>query len=344
MVRIHSVDVFRVFAILAVIMIHSTPFRYLTSETNSTFALLDIIINQLARFAVPFFFVISGYFWGVKVRQGLDITTLTMTTAKRILAIYIAWCFIYLIPFDTASISKYGAFGPIKVIYWQIEYSLQNPLKFLLEGTKRHLWFLTALMSSLICCYCFIRYKLFKSLIFFAVLFYLVAVLAKAYNTTDIGIDWEFNSRNGPFFGLIFFVTGYILSGKVISPKHMTIGIITFLFGTIVHFSELYFLFSNQEKFAEPDFLFGTYFMGLGVSLTALSNHPCLQRKSLAEIGKLTLGIYAIHHIYIDLFSFYDIQVNSMLWDITYLILVFTLSTYTVIKLSKFRALRNILQ
>jgi len=342
--RIHSVDVFRVFAIIAVIMIHSTPFRYSPTEPYNIFFVLDIIINQLSRFAVPFFFVISGYFWGVKVRQGQDITALTMTTAKRILLIYIAWCFIYLLPFDTASISKYGVLGPIKIIYWQIENSLQNPLKFIFEGTKRHLWFLTALISSLLCCYCFIRYKLFKSLIVCAVFFYILAILSKAYSTTSIGIDWEFNSRNGPFFGLIFFVTGYILSGKIISAKHMKIGLFTFFVGTIIHFSELYFLFDNQETYLEPDFLFGTYIMGIGVSLAALSNHPYLQKKSLSNIGKFTLGIYAIHHIYLDLFSFYDVRINSVLWDTTYLILVFTLSTYTVIKLSKFRILKNILQ
>ncbi|WP_081367541.1 acyltransferase family protein [Alteromonas mediterranea] len=46
----------RVIAILAVIIIHTKPF-FLAGNSN-----IGIFLHQVYRFAVPFFFVISGYF------------------------------------------------------------------------------------------------------------------------------------------------------------------------------------------------------------------------------------------------------------------------------------------
>jgi surface polysaccharide O-acyltransferase-like enzyme len=57
--RVESADAMRVIAMLAIIHIHS-PLKWGTKGMS-----LDSVANldQLARFAVPFFFIISGYFW-----------------------------------------------------------------------------------------------------------------------------------------------------------------------------------------------------------------------------------------------------------------------------------------
>lgn len=51
--RIKSIELFRVISIIAVILIHTTPF----SASGPLGERLDLatILNQLARFAVPFF-------------------------------------------------------------------------------------------------------------------------------------------------------------------------------------------------------------------------------------------------------------------------------------------------
>ena len=61
------------------------------------------------------------------------------------------------------------------------------------------------------------------------------------------GLHVTFNFRDGPFFSLIFFVTGYFLHKR--------------------------------------DYVAGTYFFGVGVALIALSDSPWLPSPRLAAIG-----------------------------------------------------------
>lgn len=60
--RIESVDLFRLLAIFCVIMIHAKPFLGSTLFGCGVNNYLGIFINQISRFAVPFFFTISGFF------------------------------------------------------------------------------------------------------------------------------------------------------------------------------------------------------------------------------------------------------------------------------------------
>jgi len=73
--RIKSVDVIRLLAITAVIVIHTSTFKNIPGDLYEN---LFIILNQLSRFAVPFFFVIAGYFWGKKIRSGDSVTQVSI--------------------------------------------------------------------------------------------------------------------------------------------------------------------------------------------------------------------------------------------------------------------------
>ena len=65
--RIPSLEFGRLLAIMAVILIHTGPFRgeYYSESVH----LFSDILNQIARFAVPFFFLMSGYFLCEKLTQ-----------------------------------------------------------------------------------------------------------------------------------------------------------------------------------------------------------------------------------------------------------------------------------
>ena len=67
--RSNSVDTARLFAIAAVIMIHTQPFSGAAASLR-IYSYPYLLVNQLARFAVPMFFVLAGYFWGLKIRGG----------------------------------------------------------------------------------------------------------------------------------------------------------------------------------------------------------------------------------------------------------------------------------
>jgi len=206
-----------------------------------------------------------------------------------------------------------------------------------MQGTKIHLWFMVALLFSVFISAVFIKNKCYVSLAIFSLLLYLFGVLANSYSNTPIGIEISFNTRNGPFFGTLPFASGYFISGT----HRYQMAKIWFI-PLIPHFSEIYVLKVFFDTPTNQDYVFGTFFMGLGVAIISLSNHNVLQNQALANIGKMTLGIYAVHLIYVDLLRIIDKRIDSPLWDVSYVGLVLILSIISVLYISKFQGLKKI--
>lgn len=147
--RIESVDIFRLIAIVAVIIIHTSPFPTDVIE-NEIYKYIDMFLNQISKFAAPFFLIISGCFWGAKIRSDSDPITSSIYMSKRLLIIFLAWCLIYSLPYNSSSIYEFGILDPIKVAYWKVINLSENPLTLLLQGTKIHLWFLVGMLCAVV--------------------------------------------------------------------------------------------------------------------------------------------------------------------------------------------------
>ena len=334
--RIDSVDTIRLVAIVAVISIHTAPFAYIESGGELYFY-LSVAINQLARFAVPFFFVISGYFWGRKMRDCPDQANTTQQLLKRVLIILVGWSLIFLLPYNISTMIEYGLLESINKSYQNLIYLLQNPIVLLLQGTTEHLWFLVSLVFSVVICYFFVQQKAFKVLIFMSVTLYVIGVLLKAYALTPIGMVVDFNTRNGPFFSTVFFVSGYFLSSSTPSSNWFYYGGAMFIFGCALHFCEIFYLNKYFGTFIAQDYVFGTFFMGIGMAVISLSNHVILRVRSFGSIGRMTLGIYAIHVIFIELLRPLDFALTSAMWEIGFVFIVLLLSIISTHALSKFK-------
>ncbi|MGB9110577.1 MAG: acyltransferase family protein, partial [Telluria sp.] len=93
MARLQAVDVFRVLAILAVIALHTAahegPGAVGTAFDAATF------FNQVERFAVPLFFILSGYFWSAKCHARADYLPCSLALARRVLLLFLIWCAVY---------------------------------------------------------------------------------------------------------------------------------------------------------------------------------------------------------------------------------------------------------
>lgn len=344
MSRIGSVDVFRLIAVIAVITMHMLSFRADISIENEEYCrYFYVIINQFLRFAVPFFFVISGYFWGAKIRNSGCLLEYSLNMAKRISYIFVAWCIIYLLPFNLGALYSLGMLGPIKKSYWRFCDLIQQPVALLLlQGTEYHLWFLPAILFALSISVVFVYKKQIKSLVLFSMILYVFGVLAKSYANTPIGIHMEFNTRNGPFFSTFLFVTGYLMSGINANTRWLVYGFIIFCAGTCLHFLEIYMLWTVFGISPIQDFVIGTYFMGVGVAMVALSDHSVLKSHLFSKVGRLTLGIYAVHAIFVSwLRPIYKIT-DSVLWEIGSVAVVFVLSVISSILLSKSKITRKL--
>jgi len=328
---------------VAIIAIHTTPFDFGSSNEIEKYEYLAVIINQFARFAVPYFFIISGYFWGVKVRNGSDPLASALGMAKRIGIIFLAWCVIYLLPFNVSAILKNGVLVTILDSLRNIEKLIRHPLILFMQGTKIHLWYLVAFLFAIGINAVFVHKKKIKSLVALSVLLYIVGVLGKAYAKTPLGIDIGFDTRNGPFMGTLFFVTGYLMSSLKTNPKWFVNGILIFVAGIVIHFSEIYVLWNMFAISPKQDYVFGTFLMGVGAAMVGLSNHPALRSSGLSSLGRLSLGIYVIHYIYVDVFKGFDQKINGPIWEVSYVLIVVFLSVVSVMVLSKNKFLRKIL-
>ena len=303
---------------------------------------LNVLIDQLARFAVPFFFVISGYFWGIKTRRSASPIPASVSMAKKILTIFLAWSAIYALPVDFGSFAEYGPLGPIKADYWNLNGLIHDPLTLIMQGTSVHLWFLVGLLCALLICAPLVKNKQLKTLIAVSVALYIFGLLAKSYSATPFGIHINFNTRNGPFFGTLFFVSGYLLSSLKPTPKWLGTGLAILGIGYLLHFLELYLLWSWYGTSPHQDYVIGTYFMGVGAAIAALSNHRFLQNDALSDLGKLTLGLYAIHFIFVEMLRPIGKLTTSPFWELGYVILVLMLSVAAVMLLSKHKMARKI--
>ncbi|MBW8189621.1 acyltransferase [Neiella marina] len=324
--RIDSVDTVRLLAITGIIAIHSGPFRNHGFEATDEYQLGGVLFNQLARFAVPFFFIISGYFFGYKVRTGANHFDIASKTCKRIISLYLIWSLIYLLPYNVSSLFIDGSDGPFSLANQQFNLLLEEPSRIIFVGAKGHLWFLSSLILCTAIAAFLLRYRQTGLLIALAIGCYVVGVLAKAYEATPIGIELDFNTRNGPFFGLIYFVTGYLLSGVNNREKWFSYGLILLLVGGGLGLVESSYLHREYGASPYPDFVFATVIFGLGSALMSLSNHPLLCNRKLATIGQMTLGIYALHYMVIDLLKPLDIAFNHPLWEVGYVFVVLLMS------------------
>ena len=321
---------FVLLAILAVIAIHTIPFQSHAHNDSTLNTALYFGINQAARFAVPFFFIISGFFWAKKVLNGSKLTSTSLTMTKRIVLILLAWNVFYLLPYNLAGFYEHGILGPVKLAYWKVTGFIEDPHYFLLQGSRVHLWFLISLIIALVISTAFVYFNKPILLLGIAFVLYCLGVLAKAYSDTPLGLSLDFNTRNGPFFSTLFFVLGYFLAQYQPNHRWLYFGTAIFFAGLILQASEVYLIWKIYGSSLEQDYVFGTILIGLGATIAALSNHPIIQIPSLAKIGAMTLGVYAVHFVFVDWLKPLDQYLNHAVWEIGYVVLVFVLSITTV--------------
>ena len=278
--RLGGIDAFRVFALIAVVLLHSFQ--------PATDAPLDGgILLYFARWAVPFFFIVSGYFFGLRDPGTVDGI---IKLAKRLTPVILFWLLVY-------------------IVYFKKTFVLTDPIaicKYLFTGGMAfHLWFLSALAISGAVVLCVKRFGL-AVLFTVAALLYLFGLGFGAYREllSLPEIPWgnqAFKTRWGPFLGVLFIAAGYYLGRKGVKTSLRT-GLYITIFGAFLQLAEAYLIWSNGYDFSY-EFLFGTVPFGIGMFLVALNLNEGKFLTMLAPLGQAVLGAYCIHLIFLDLLS-----------------------------------------
>jgi len=213
-----GLDYFKFIAAFLVIAIHTSPLATFT-ETG------DFIFTRIiARVAVPFYFMTSGFFL---VSRYACNTAKLRAFLKKMAAIYGGSILVYI---------------PLNVYnhYFSMEHLLPNLMKdFFFDGTMYHLWYLPATMFGAVIAWFLVRKVGFFKAFRITILLYVVGAFGDSYygvicNISSIqGIYNQLfeifdYTRNGLFFAPVFLVMGGMVADRVdgISKKVSIVGLI----------------------------------------------------------------------------------------------------------------------
>lgn len=334
-------DAMRVIAIFGVLIIHTTPFSRLSQDIGDSFN-LSTIFNQVSRFAVPMFFVFMGYFWTLNAQLKNDFQSQAKSSLLKMFRLFLFWSLIYLFPTNPELFANHGSIGFIKIVYWNINAVLNDPVKFLLTGTSIHLWFLSSAIQCMIIAYLLSRLHLEGCFGSLAAVLFIIALLAGPYSWLSIGFISDFNYRNGPFFALIFFYSGSVLYKNRNILKSQWLGTLLLLIGVLSQFIELYFLHDLRNINLAQDYVFSTYFLGVGAAIYGLSSTTLLNNINLSKYAKFVFGVYASHMLFVNLFTPLDrVWGQNPVWSAIYFLIVLIGSYLLTAKMISFSALKR---
>ena len=334
--RMHRLDSFRVAAILAVICIHTRPFLALEDAASLPCKALGVLIKQGSLFAVSFFLVIAGYFFGRKLAQNNDAVALGIKYSGRLLIVLFFWDLVYLL---APALSPEGVEqGMLHAVYAKALRVAGDPVTLIFQGTKTHLWFLVSLLLAVWTLVLLIRLRAQRNgIVVLAVLLYGFGLLGGPYSATPVGIDLHFNTRNFIFLSMLCVVIGWVLSQNEVPYRRRTAVLLAGC-GFGMQLTESFFLWKFwQVSPTGHDYLLGTVFFASGVALLALRKTEADQSTTLSRIGRLTLGVYTAHILFRDLLDPLGGYVSPLLWQVLFPVLVYAISLAAVIALSRTR-------
>ena len=285
--KIASFEFARVIALIAIISIHCQLFMDYGFINEEPW--LNYITNQLARFAVPVFFLIAGYLIYPKLNDQ------PYQTAKNyglpLMLIWFIWSVICLVsPFNLGVVADHGYLAE-RQGYWY--YLMQNPLNAFFEGGLVHLWFIPSLALAVLMIAWFVDNRCRSLLLPFAAIFYIHGLMAGSYQVIT-EVETPIFTRNGPFFSFLMVSIGFEARRKnwsMTSAQALALALV----GMAMHFAEAYFLHGLGQIFNMNDFLLGTALWGTGLFFWLLRNPNFGGHKIWLTLAKWVLPIYVVH-------------------------------------------------
>ncbi|PFG58620.1 surface polysaccharide O-acyltransferase-like enzyme [Vibrio sp. ES.051] len=320
--KIASLEFARIIAIVAIIGLHCQ--MALTYWQWDETPWVGYILNQLARFAVPLFFLISGYL--IQPKLSRDPVETFKNYAKPLMKIWVIWSLISLVmPFQWQTVAEAGYLAE-RQNYWG--YLMSTPINTIFEGGLVHLWFIPALVIAVALVTLLIRINMAQLLLPTAVLLYVYGVFAGSYSTlTDLPAP--FFTRNGPFFSTLLVAFGYLARDNQWQwSRNNTIRLI--LLGMALHFGEAYWLMQHDVAFNSHDFLFGTVIWALGVFMWLLAHPNFGNMPWVFKLSPNVLGIYVSHLLVViimmniaGLMGLQDFAKDAFIYPATILVTLF---------------------
>ncbi|MBM6678615.1 MULTISPECIES: acyltransferase [Faecalicoccus] len=285
-----AVDIAKYVSALLVVCIHTFPFIDINEMLNTYF------IQTICRLAVPFFFMISGYFLFRKIRNEEEDKDVLKKYLFRLLKIYLIWTVIYL---------PYTIYNYVQAQSgWMGIFSYLRD--FLLNGSYYHLWFLPALMTGTLIVYYLYHKKGMLFTLKIALLLYGIGYLLNIYaplweQIPFISFLFSFftktmtTARNGFFFAPIFIGIGMLLAKTRRIPCRVAQLAFVISFALLVIEVTLYILTGMMHDLAcmYLSLIPATFFLGNCLLTSKIAYKP-----SYRSLREDSLLIYTVHILF----------------------------------------------
>jgi len=357
--RIPSIDYFRTIAIFLVILMHNMhknpllgAFGRYTDGGGGAFleAILEFVLSHIFTLAVPFFFVIAGYFFGQKIMTGDSSARTLGTYSGRLMLALFFWRIVYFfIPSPSLFEHSHDYLG---WIYGKVT-DVHELSELLNIRSVPHLWFIPALLIALCTATFFSSVKRQWMFLPFAILLYLLYLTKSTYATTSWGAQantffqlcfppwvnaWTDVTVNY-FYPIVFVSGGWYLTAKKIEFKVRT-SVLFILSGVFISSLEIMLLY--KECGIVSSCLIGTVPLVIGVAMLAFSMPDIGKDSFMSKCGRYAFGIYLIHYLFVfwlrplaDLFEY-------PFSEIVHFVVVYFFSLVVIVVLSKNKWLRRV--
>lgn len=237
----YLIDIVKLICAILVVAIHTGPFLSINGTLNY------FVVQILGRMAVPFFFVVSAFFFfqkldyvaGLKSKENLK---KLMRYVIRLLRLYLVWTLIYLVPLSISWLQ-----GGIDASTFP-----RFIRDFFFTGSYYHLWFLPAMLFST--CFVYVLLMKFKAIkiVEIGLVLYFIGMLVNVYGSVFMkipllgdGIKLYLQvfdtTRNGLFFGTIYTTIGLYIANNRFHLTRLDLGRRT-LVSFVLLFIEGFFL------------------------------------------------------------------------------------------------------
>ncbi|WP_176466431.1 acyltransferase [Terribacillus saccharophilus] len=357
MTRNYSIDFFKCLAIFGVVCIHTHTFRdtAVPFGNGETWA---FIIDTIARFSVPFFFAASGYLFAMKLQRTDDTFAYFKRYTGKLISLLAAWfAFYWIYDFIKIIFDHTGTRSGLKSelsSYVADTINLQT-LIYGVSHTQYQLWFMFALIISVLLVFVAYRLKLLKMLVLIGLVLNVIGLLGQSYGGfLGLPVLSEFNTRDPFFFGLFYTSLGSLIGLKeskiyqVVKqiPTKNIIAIVLLLL--ITQLGERTLLYEILGL-ARGEYFLSTIPLTIMLFVLVVKEREIGKGTVFSKMGQHAVGIYLIHTLIKSLMGELNqglvlVQhvTETFAWGIIYTPLLFIVSYFAYSGLQKFKAyMRN---
>ncbi|WP_230163379.1 acyltransferase family protein, partial [Peribacillus simplex] len=171
-------------------------------------------------------------------------------------------------------------------------------------GTSGYqLWFLTALIWSVIILFVFLKLKKVKFLLIISLILNLLGLFGQSYS---MFYDFPLSTRDALFIGLFYTTLGFFFAYNKFFEKSKSITNKTYLLLIFIFFTVQVvegYLLDKVLSGSHGEYFISTIFLTVFLFLFALNNKTLGKDLFITKVGGRALGIYIVHVVFINIFD-----------------------------------------